>query len=92
MMLMKATQADFSSICALYQSVCAAMNAAGNDQWVWGDYPNEDILRKTLDAGTLYVAREGENLLCAVTIDTNFDPECKDATQNHDQGRTSSLV
>ena len=78
MMLMKATQADFSSICALYQSVCAAMNAAGNDQWVWGDYPNEDILRKTLDAGTLYVAREGENLLCAVTVDTNFDPEYAD--------------
>ena len=75
MMLMKATQADFAPICALYQSVCAAMNAQGNDQWVWGDYPNEDFLQKTLDAGSLYIAREGESLLAAVTIDTNFDPE-----------------
>ena len=75
MLLTKATQYDFSAICALYQSVCAAMNAAGNDQWVWGDYPNEDILRGSLDAGNLYVAKEEDVLLCAVTIDTNFDPE-----------------
>ena len=75
MLLTRATQHDFSAVCALYQSVCAAMNAAGNDQWVWGDYPTEDFLRKTLDAGTLYVAREDDALLCAVTIDTCFDPE-----------------
>ena len=48
MLLTRATQSDFTAICALYQSVCAAMNAAGNDQWVWGDYPTEDFLRKTL--------------------------------------------
>ena len=77
-MLIKATQADFTPICALYQSVCAAMNAAGNDQWVWGDYPTEAFLQKSLDAGTLYVAREDNALLCAVTIDTNFDPEYAD--------------
>ena len=75
MLLTRATQSDFTAICALYQSVCAAMNAAGNDQWVWGDYPTEDFLRKTLDAGTLYVAREEDALLCAVTVDTCFDPE-----------------
>ena len=75
MLLTKATQADFAPVCALYRAVCAAMNAAGNDQWVWGEYPNEDFLRKTLDADTLYVAREDDRLLCAVTVDTNFDPE-----------------
>ena len=75
MHLTKATQADFTAICSLYESVCAAMNVAGNDQWIWGDYPTEDFLRKSLDAGTLYIAREGDALLCAVTIDTHFDPE-----------------
>ena len=75
MLLTKATQHDFSAVCTLYQSVCAAMNAAGNDQWVWGDYPNEDILRGTLNAGSLYIAKEEDALLAAVTIDTNFDPE-----------------
>ena len=75
MLLTRATQQDFSAVCELYQSVCAAMNASGNDQWVWGDYPNEAFLQKTLDAGTLYIAREEETLLAAVTIDRNFDPE-----------------
>ncbi len=78
MMLIKATQADFTPICSLYQSVCGAMNAAGNNQWVWGDYPTEAFLQESLDAGTLYVAREGDVLLAAVTIDTHFDPEYAD--------------
>ena len=78
MLLTKATQHDFPAVCSLYQSVCAAMNAAGNDQWIWGDYPTEAFLQKSLDAGTLYVAHEDGKLLCAVTIDTNFDPEYAD--------------
>lgn len=75
MHLTKATPADFRAVCALYESVCNAMQAAGNDQWRWGEYPNEAMLQASLDAGTLYMAREGDTLLCAVTIDTNFDPE-----------------
>ena len=75
MLLTQATQADFTPVCTLYQSVCAAMNAAGNDQWVWGDYPTEAFLQRSLDAGTLYIARQDDALLAAVTIDTNFDPE-----------------
>ena len=75
MLLTKATPADFRAVCALYESVCNAMQAAGNDQWRWGEYPNEDMLQGSLDAGTLYIARENDALLCAVTIDTNFDPE-----------------
>ncbi len=75
MHLIQATPADFRAVCALYESVCNAMQAAGNGQWRWGEYPNEAMLQASLDAGTLYIAREGDALLCAVTIDTNFDPE-----------------
>ena len=75
MHLIKATPADFRAVCALYESVCNAMQAAGNDQWRWGEYPNEAMLQASLDAGTLYIAREGDALLCAVTIDQHFDPE-----------------
>ena len=75
MLLTKATQADFAPVCALYQAVCGQMASAASPQWVWGEYPNEDILQKSLDAGTLYVAREDGALLCAVTVDTCFDPE-----------------
>ena len=74
MLLTKATPADFSAICSLYESVCAAM-ASTSHQWVWGEYPAEDILQGSLDAGTLYIAREDDALLAAVTIDTHFDPE-----------------
>ena len=75
MHLVKATSADLRAVCALYESVCNAMQAAGNDQWRWGEYPNEAMLQQSLDAGTLYIAREDDALLCAVTIDTHFDPE-----------------
>ena len=75
MFLTQATQHDFPAICALYEAVCAGMAASPSPQWVWGEYPNETFLQRSLDAGTLYVAREGDALLCAVTIDTNFDPE-----------------
>ena len=74
-MLIKATQSDFSAICSLYESVCAAMADSASPQWVWGEYPAEDILQETLDAGTLYIAKEGDDLLAAVTIDTCFDEE-----------------
>ncbi len=78
MHITRAIQADFAPVCALYRSVCTAMQSAGNDQWRWGEYPNEDMLQGSLDAGTLYIAREDEKLLCAVTIDTHFDPEYAD--------------
>ncbi|MBQ8201352.1 MAG: GNAT family N-acetyltransferase [Clostridia bacterium] len=78
MLFTKAAQSDFRAVCALYESVCSAMQAAGNDQWRWGEYPNEAMLQGSLDAGTLYIARENDTLLCAVTIDTQFDPEYAD--------------
>ncbi len=78
MLLVKASQADFNAVCSLYQSVCAVMAKDPSPQWVWGEYPSEEILQKTLDAGTLYIAKEDGALLCAVTVDTNFDPEYAD--------------
>ena len=76
-MLIKATQSDFAAICSLYQSVCAGMADSASPQWVWGEYPNEEFLQASLDAGTLYIAKEDDNLLAAVTIDTCFDEEYK---------------
>ncbi|MDD6050761.1 MAG: GNAT family N-acetyltransferase [Clostridiales bacterium] len=75
MMLMKATAADFSAVCVLYRTICDQMAADDSPQWVWGVYPSDDILQESLAAGTLYVAREGETLLAAVTVDTCFEPE-----------------
>ncbi len=76
--LTPATSADFAAICELYQSVCAVMAKDASPQWVWGEYPSEDFLRESLDAGTLYIGKEADALLCAVTIDAHFDPEYAD--------------
>ena len=75
MLLTQATQSDFRAVCALYQSVCAQMAVSASPQWVWGEYPSEAILQSTLDEGTLYVAKDGDALLCAVTVDTHLAPE-----------------
>lgn len=75
MWLVKATEKEFAPVCALYRTICDQMAADDSPQWVWGEYPSEEILRSSLEAGTLYVAREGDRLLAAVTVDTCFEPE-----------------
>ena len=75
MHLIQALPADFPAVCALYQAVCAVMAQDASPQWVWGEYPSEALLHATLAAGSLYVLREGDKLLGAVTVDTRFDPE-----------------
>ncbi len=75
MMIRKATMNDFQSACALYKLVCDDMVARGVNQWVWGEYPNEDFVRQDIEKGELYVL-EGENGLDAVLcINTVQDKE-----------------
>lgn len=69
MMLETARMEDLEAICALYESTCAQMQAAGLNQWSWGEYPSRDIVREDLEAGRLYVARQGGAPICAVAID-----------------------
>ena len=69
MMLEIARMEDLEAICALYESTCAQMQAAGLNQWSWGEYPSRDIVREDLEAGRLYVARQGGAPICAVAID-----------------------
>ena len=51
MMLEIARMEDLEAICALYESTCAQMQAAGLNQWSWGEYPSRDIVREDLEAG-----------------------------------------
>ena len=69
MMLETARMEDLEAICALYESTCAQMQAAGLNQWSWGEYPSRDIVREDLEAGRLYVARQASAPICAVAID-----------------------
>ena len=75
MLLTKANQSHFVAACELYRAVCDDMVARGVNQWVWGEYPNEDFVRQDIEKGELYVL-EGENGLDAVLcINTVQDKE-----------------
>ncbi len=75
MILTKANLSDFEALCGLYKTVADAMEASGLRQWHWGAYPNPDLLQKSLEDGSMYVVREGETLLAAVSVDCKTEPE-----------------
>ena len=74
MLLTRGLTSDFDSVCALYARVTSAMHEKGIAQWKWGTYPNADQIHKSIDAGTLYVVREGNTVVAAVTLDSTFEP------------------
>lgn len=74
MLLTRGLTFDFDSVCALYARVTSAMHEKGIAQWNWGTYPNADQIHKSIDAGTLYVVREGNTVVAAVTLDSTFEP------------------
>lgn len=74
MLLTRGLTSDFDSVCALYARVTSAMHEKGIAQWNWGTYPNADQIHKSIDAGTLYVVREGSTVVAAVTLDSTFEP------------------
>ena len=73
MLLTRGLTSDFDSVCALYARVTSAMHEKGIAQWNWGTYPNADQIHKSIDAGTLYVVREGNTVVAAVTLDSTFE-------------------
>ena len=48
MMLEKAVPQELNEICKVYQDAIAVMHAEGNDQWRWGEYPHEAMLREDI--------------------------------------------
>ena len=75
MHLTRAVQADMADVCALYQAVVAAMEAAGLDQWEWGRYPSEEIVATDIAKGEMYILREDAEIIAAVCINQVQDAE-----------------
>ena len=75
MTLEKALESDFGAICGLYQAVVKAMESSGLDQWTWGVYPAEDIVRDDIEKEQLYVAREDGRVAAVVCINCEQDDE-----------------
>lgn len=75
MILQKARKTDVKAVCRLYQEVCEAMEANGQRQWHWGDYPNEQLIADSQKAGTLYCCKDESGVYAAITVDCEQVPE-----------------
>lgn len=77
--LIKASSADLPVVCALYRRVAEHMVETGLTQWIWGVYPSEAVLRESIEAGELYLAREdGAIKACVAVLIGRQDPEYED--------------
>lgn len=74
MIFEKATAADLDEIGALYDAVCDWLEAHVNyPHWKKGVYPTRADAEESLEAGTLYVCRDGD--VIAGTVKLNHIPE-----------------
>jgi len=65
---------ELSSICTFYENVCTDMEKKGLRAWHWGAYPDEEIIRESIEAGTLYRLYDEHGVVVAVTADMENDP------------------
>ena len=73
MMLRKAAMEELQAVCNLYRATCRGMEQSGLDQWHWGIYPDEAMVREDIARGELYVAGGPDGLRCAVCVNRMFD-------------------
>ena len=75
MELMLATEQELNEILALYQRVSDHMEGGGLNQWHWGVYPNEELIREDVRQKRLYIQRLDGVLAAAVALQFEMDPE-----------------
>lgn len=71
--LRKASPADAAAVLMLVRDCVAAMRTAGIEQWD-EIYPNTDSIARDIEAGTLDLLCEGEEIVACITVDQNMDP------------------
>ena len=72
-MLSVAKKAEVDQVIDLYHKVADAMEAGGLDQWHWGIYPREDLLREDVELGRMWVERDGDRVIACVMLGTEMD-------------------
>lgn len=75
MELIRATQEHLRTVCDLYRRVADKMVSDGLDQWLWGRYPNEDVLHDSITRGETYLALEFGKVVACVAIQTEMEEE-----------------
>jgi len=74
MELIQATARETDELLAFYQHVADNMEEKGLQQWHWGRYPSEEMIREDIEKGDLYYLREGELLAAAVVLMVGQEP------------------
>ena len=74
MILQKARISELQDICEFYKAVTEGMEKTGLRQWHWGRYPNEEMLKASIEAGTMYRMYDDKGVAVAITIDNTGDP------------------
>ena len=77
MELIKATESDLQDLLSLYMRVTAEMKRQGLNQWNWGLYPTEDMIRSDVERGELYIRKMDGVITAAITLTETMDPAYK---------------
>ncbi|MBR3334129.1 MAG: GNAT family N-acetyltransferase [Clostridia bacterium] len=75
MELIRATEQDVEELLAFYRHVADTMEEKGLQQWHWGRYPNEEMIREDIALGDLYYMLEGNTIAAAVVLMTGQEKE-----------------
>ena len=74
MELIKATESDLQELYSLYRRTTESMKQDGLNQWIWGIYPTEEMIREDVERGELYIARTDGVLTAAIMLTETPDP------------------
>ncbi len=75
MELIRATEKDIQELILLYQHTADSMKEAGLNQWNWGIYPTEEMIREDVRRGEQYILRADGALVAAIVLTETMDPE-----------------
>ena len=76
--LIKAAESDLQDLMSLYWRVADDMNDRGLNQWNRGIYPTEEMIRRDIERGEMYIRRMDGVIAAAITLTEVMDPEYRD--------------
>ena len=76
--LIKAAESDLQDLMSLYWRVADDMNDRGLNQWNRGIYPTEEMIRRDIERGEMYIRRMDSVIAAAITLTEVMDPEYRD--------------
>ncbi len=75
MELIRASESDLQDLYSLYRRTADSMKRCGLNQWEWGNYPTEEMIRGDVERGETYIARTDGVLAAAMVLTETMDPE-----------------